>query len=102
MLAKSLRPQARPKSLSIKASVASADDTPTNVQDIATTEVDLPANQPIVLGVFGKEDAPHALIRLPSGRIMNLTVGGSLGDQQVIAIAADAIVLSNSRRLHMP
>ncbi|WP_425098492.1 hypothetical protein [Tropicibacter sp. S64] len=108
MLTRSLRPKARPETFVVQAkaktdpAVTSEGDTPAKVQDIATTEATLPGSEPMVLGVFGKENAPHALIRLPNGKVTEVQVGSRIGAQQVIAVAADAIVLSNSKRLRMP
>ncbi|MFW2543562.1 hypothetical protein ACN2XU_13025 [Primorskyibacter sp. 2E107] len=108
MLTKSLRPKARPDTLAAKAKaladnpVVSEGDTPAEVQKIATTETSLPGTEPMVLGVFGKESAQTALIRLPNGVVSKVSVGSRIGAQQVIAVATDTVTLTNSTRLRMP
>lgn len=104
MLTKSLRPKARPASLDTSA-VTPANASPDNVAKIATTRADIPRSGPMLIGVFGKEDSPKALIRLPSGKVHEVTRGDRLGTDMVLAIAADEVILkggSATTRLSLP
>lgn len=109
MLKRSLRPMARPSDFAVKvravkkqAGVVSGGETPASVSGLATYEAVLTAAEPMVLGVFGKEAAPQALVRLPDGSVTQVRVGSRLGSQQVIGVMEDCVILTNSQRLTMP
>ncbi|WGW03085.1 hypothetical protein [Tropicibacter oceani] len=97
MLARSLRPRARPNDIDT-ALVQPA----TAVTRNATVEVTLDPNAPLLLGTFGPEGAQNALIRLPSGKVQSVTKGDRIQGQVIAAIGPDAVILGNSRRLQMP
>ncbi|WP_136441358.1 hypothetical protein [Pacificoceanicola onchidii] len=104
-LTRSLRPKPRPETPSFKAQrsrVVPSAPTPRSVRSHATQETTLPRFEPVLLGVFGQENAQRALVRLPDGHVAELIVGSRLGAQQVIGVMPDALILSNSTRLHMP
>lgn len=105
MLTHSLRPQARPQTLLNR--IAQEAKTPqTEPEKIATVAVKLPPKNALMLiGIFGKEDAPQALIRTPSGKIEQVTKGSRIANYPVLAVTAEAVTLQVSgqaRQLTLP
>ncbi|MCR8550196.1 pilus assembly protein PilP [Salipiger sp. P9] len=68
--------------------------TPQNVAESATQSAKIPNRGPLLLGIFGTESAPEALIRLPGGRTETVAVGDRVQGQQVVAIDATRIALA--------
>ena len=97
MIETSLRPRPRPAKLDTTVAV---EQTP--VTRNATTTAQFDPTQPMLLGIFGKEDNPHALIRLPSGQVRDVAKGDRIGAQRIAAIAPDAVILANAQRLRLP
>ncbi|MEM6303588.1 MAG: pilus assembly protein PilZ [Pseudomonadota bacterium] len=58
----------------------------------ATEEVTLP--RIAVIGIFGSEAAPRALIRSPNGKITRVEVGDKAAGGIVTAIGADSVVIA--------
>lgn len=105
-LTKSLRPLARPEGLEDRAAqvipAAASNDT---VAKAATTSAPIPRSKPMLLGIFGSSEDPSALIRLPSGKVAQVTKGDRLGPDTVLAVAEDAVILkrgNKAQRLTMP
>ena len=74
----SLRPQARPASVT-RAAADIPEGQPAIVREEATTRYKFDHAAPMLIGIFGKQDAPQALIRLPSGAIETVSRGDRLG-----------------------
>lgn len=77
--------------------------TPEKVETLATQAVKL--DRTALIGIFGAEQNPRALIRLPMGQTQTVAVGDQLNGGTVTAIGADQLVLSHSSGLkimHMP
>lgn len=75
------------------------------VQSGATQAGVLPASGPVLLGTFTKDRAAHALIRDGRGRIETVTIGDTVGRQQVVAIEPGTLVLmrhGRAERLEIP
>lgn len=68
------------------------EETPKNVADLATQQTTL--DRTALIGVFGTETAPGALMRLPGGKIARVAVGDSVAGGTVLAIGKDQLVLS--------
>lgn len=68
--------------------------TPEQIADLATTEARLP--RLALIGVFGSETAPAALVRDASGIISRVTPGDRISRHTVTAIGADHLVLSRN------
>ncbi|WP_121629901.1 hypothetical protein [Tropicibacter alexandrii] len=105
MLYRSLRPQARPQTLVHRIS-QQAKEPQTQPEKMATRQVKLPPDNALLLiGIFGREDAPHALIRMPSGKIARVEKGSRVASYPVLAITAEAVTLNVSgqaRKLTLP
>ncbi|MGM0586552.1 MAG: amidophosphoribosyltransferase [Pseudomonadota bacterium] len=59
----------------------------------------------ILLGVFGSDAAPRALVRLPSGEVRRVAAGQTVGGWRVEAVGPDFVSLRSSgaaRRLRLP
>ena len=105
MLERSLRPFLRPAGLSRKAQYRTAPSANRTVDRNATIRVDLDRSGPILLGIFGTEDALHALVRLPDGTVVQVGRGEKLGNRDVVGIDAQGIVLArgaHATRLPLP
>jgi hypothetical protein len=105
-LTKSLRPLARPEGFSDRpAHVIPAAASNSTVSKAATTSAPIPRAKPMLLGIFGSADDPSALIRLPSGKIAEVSRGDRLGPDTVLAVAEDSVILkrgNKAQRLTMP
>lgn len=77
----------------IKTTDTAATNTPVNVAQTATTHADIALSKLTLLGTFGTDAAPKALVRLPDGAIATLIPGDTLGAQTVIAIDHDRLGL---------
>lgn len=66
--------------------------TPAGVAQLATQTVHL--ERLALLGVFGTQSAPAALVRKASGATQRVSVGDALAGGTVTAIGADRLVLS--------
>ena len=67
-------------------------ETPQIVVDLATEQAKL--DRTALIGVFGKQSAPGALIRLPDGAIARVTVGDNVAGGSVVAIDDDRLILT--------
>ena len=76
--------------------MASSDEenlpTPENVAKIATERANL--DRVALIGVFGSESNPGALIRDNDGSIARVSVGDAFDGSTVAAIGADSLILS--------
>ncbi|WP_417741532.1 amidophosphoribosyltransferase [Salipiger sp.] len=68
--------------------------TPRQVAERATKSVEIPRSGPMLLGVFGDQNAPEALVRLPNGRLDTVALGDRVSGRQVVAIADGRIALA--------
>ncbi|MDF1728145.1 MAG: pilus assembly protein PilZ [Sulfitobacter sp.] len=66
--------------------------TPKKVADLANQEADL--DRTALIGIFGSEKAPHALVREGSGEILRVGLGDKVGSRKVAAIGVDHLVLA--------
>lgn len=85
--------------------IMAQNQTPQNVAESATQSAKIPGNGPLLLGVFGSESAPEALIRLPGGKTETVAVGDSVAGQKVMAIDETRIALARggkARWLELP
>lgn len=73
--------------------------TPDNVAEFAT-QTDVLRTGLALLGLFGPEDNLKALLRMPSGRIREITLGTRLSQGTVIAIDHNGLVLSKGNSTH--
>ncbi|SNR58338.1 pilus assembly protein PilP [Puniceibacterium sediminis] len=79
--------------------------TPTSVARSATHRTEINLNRLVLLGTFGTQAAPQALLRLPDGRVARVSLGDRLGQDTVYAIDAARIALGQNGRaqwLEMP
>ena len=77
--------------------------TPAEVAKHATEEAKL--ERTALIGIFGEESAPQALIRQRSGQILKVATGDKVGNQEVAAIGEDHLVLKrggNTKVLRLP
>lgn len=76
------------------------------VADTATvTTKGVSRSELVLLGTFGSQDAPSALVRLPGGKVQTVTVGDTLNGGKVLAIATAELTLARNgtaQRLQMP
>lgn len=78
---------------------------PATAADLATLPEALPLRGLQLIGIAGTQDAPRALLRSPNGKIETVGIGDTVRRRTVVAIDADAILLSSSHgteTLHMP
>ena len=66
--------------------------------EIATTQARLNLRKTILLGTFGSESAPGALLRLPSGDVIRVTRGDPVAGGEIAAIDADKVVIAHGGR----
>ena len=66
--------------------------TPQNVPDLATQNADL--GRLALIGVFGSQTAPAALIRDRKGTVQRVIIGDQVANQTVTAIAEDRVILA--------
>lgn len=79
------------------------DATPDHVAALANQKAKLP--RLALLGVFGTEATPGALIRTPDGKVHRVAPGDRIANRTVAAIGADKVMLSNggaTKALRMP
>lgn len=72
---------------------------------LATREAALPLRALSLLGTFGSEDAPRALLRTRRGDILRVRAGDTVGGDRIAAIATGQVVLERhgkTRVLRMP
>ncbi|MBN9889789.1 amidophosphoribosyltransferase [Salipiger abyssi] len=72
--------------------------TPQAVAQSATTSARIPNRGPLLLGTFGKDSAPEALVRLPGGRTETVSVGDSVAGLRVVAIDTGRIALARGSK----
>ncbi|MDO6587591.1 amidophosphoribosyltransferase [Salipiger sp. 1_MG-2023] len=72
--------------------------TPDAVARTATVSADIPSRGIVLLGTFGSESAPRALLRLPGGNTATVQIGSRVGRQQVVAIDDSRIALASNGR----
>ncbi|APX25134.1 MULTISPECIES: amidophosphoribosyltransferase [Salipiger] len=70
--------------------------TPPAVAATATKRADIPRSGPVLLGIFGRDSAPRALVRLPGGRTASVRVGDRVGNRRVVAIDETRIALARN------
>lgn len=78
---------------------------PTNVAKRATDPNELNLSKVNLLGTFGKSGAMRALVRLPSGRVINVAVGDRMDRGRVVAIGQGELRYVKGNRnitLNMP
>ncbi len=63
---------------------------------LATVSVPLNRNGLILLGTFGSDARPGALLRLPNGKTQRVEPGDSLGDSTVLAVASGSVVVKSA------
>lgn len=68
--------------------------TPENVAKLASVDADLP--RIALLGIFGSDAAPMALVRERSGKIARVAIGDKISIGTVAAIGIDQLVLRRS------
>lgn len=71
--------------------------TPSQVADLANQKVKLP--RLALIGIFGSQTAPAALIRDATGVIQRVTPGDTVAGRQVEAIGEDRVILSRGTRI---
>jgi hypothetical protein len=81
------------------ASDTSGTRTPAKVEKLATQEAHLPRTA--LLGIFGTDAAPSALVLLPQGKNQTVGVGDNIGRRVVVAIGTDQIVLERNGTHHI-
>lgn len=77
--------------------------TPENIAELATQIVELP--KLALIGIFGSQSAPAALIRTRKGKIARVSLGDRLANLTVTAIAKDRVILtrgSQTKALSLP
>lgn len=67
--------------------------------DIATSEARLPTSGPVLLGTFGADTAPSALLRLPNGEILRADQGDNTPAGTILGIAHDHVILTRHGRV---
>ena len=67
-------------------------DTPAQVAELATKTVELP--RIALIGIFGTEADPRALIRRPNGKIDRVAVGDKAAGGIVAAIGEQKVVIA--------
>ncbi|RYH11249.1 hypothetical protein [Tropicimonas sp. IMCC6043] len=75
------------------------------VAKAATQEREIPLDRMALIGTFGTEEMPHALVRQSSGRIVRVTPGERLAGRQVLSIGVGEVLLGKGNgvtRLAMP
>ncbi len=108
MLTDKIRPRLRPEGLVKDKAGDTAEDADgqnAKAEAIATVEAPLALDGLMLLGIFGKEEALNALVRLPGGRVEEITAGGELQGRRVAAVTAEEVILQGPgglRRLSMP
>ncbi len=80
--------------------MAQTDTTPTpaSVARRATEQTDANLSRMILLGTFGTDAAPQALVRLPDGQVARVAPGDRVGHDTVYAIDARRIALERNGR----
>ncbi|SEL02529.1 pilus assembly protein PilP [Roseivivax marinus] len=80
--------------------------TPENVAKTATTHADFDRHDTMVLGVYGDENAPEALLRTPDGKVARVRKGERLGRHTIVAIDETRVALltrgGRARWIEMP
>ena len=66
--------------------------TPQNVANLATQNADL--GRLALIGVFGSQTGPAALIRDRKGTVQRVIIGDQVANQTVTAIAEDRVILA--------
>ena len=66
---------------------------PDKAARLATVSARIDRNDIILLGTFGKETAPAALLRLPSGETRRVEAGDTVAGLTVIAVNPGSVVI---------
>lgn len=74
--------------------MATGKTTSDHVAKLATTQAQL--NNLALLGTFGSDAAPAALVRLATGRVKRIERGDTLSGRRVMAIDAGRVLLSGA------
>lgn len=77
--------------------------TPEHVAELATQQTHL--DRTALIGIFGSEDSPGALVRSPNGRIARVAIGDEAAGGIVAAIGESQIVIAQcgkTRVLKLP
>ncbi len=67
-------------------------------RQLATQKNAVRLNKPVLLGIFGANSAPRAMIRYPGGRIDTVATGDKTRLGQVVAIDEDALHIARNGR----
>ncbi|MGV6850138.1 MAG: hypothetical protein ACWA5A_17330 [Marinibacterium sp.] len=81
---------------------SSGQPTPEKVARYATKTIDWDADAPMLIGIFGPEESLSALVRMPGGRIRQLTRGGRFHGGKVVGVdpgGLSFVVGARTRRL---
>jgi len=73
--------------------------------NLATISNALATGGMTLIGVFGTVEEKHALLRAAGGKIHRVSVGDTVSQNTVVAIAEDAVILAGmtgQRKLSMP
>ena len=76
-------------------------NTPAQVAQEATEHTASNLNHIVLLGTFGPQKALQALVRLPNGRVAQVTKGDRIGRQTVYAIDDARIALGQNGRAQL-
>jgi hypothetical protein len=66
--------------------------TPPKVQKYANQQARI--DRTALIGVFGRPDAPRALIRLPRGETHTVAIGDTINGNTIEAIGMDLVIVS--------
>lgn len=72
--------------------------TPPKVAGLATQSADLARHHPVVIGVFGPENAMSAMVLMPNGKTESVQRGQRIKGKQVVRIDKDGVVLAHNGR----
>ena len=78
---------------------------PNRTRDLATQTGRLPDSDVVLLGTFGTEAAPGALLRLRSGKVQRVALGDRVPGGKIIAISGNSLMLAQNggtQRLTIP
>ena len=74
--------------------------TPPQVAQEATTQTDDLGGAVTLLGTFGAENDPHALLKLRGGKTTTVSRGDSVNGETVVAIEEGRVALSRNGTAH--
>ncbi|MBP0480954.1 amidophosphoribosyltransferase [Sagittula salina] len=74
------------------------DQTPASVAKAATQTSAAPLNGLILLGTFGADKRPNALVRTSRGEVVQLKIGDRIGASPIIAIETGRLAYARNGR----